>query len=505
MDSDFKIKTKDFPNICRACLVNTDLKPLVEIELIKIFTNISDIQIQKGDQLPTNFCLTCSNYLQEISKFAEICKANNTILKLVIESEEKENKVNDLDISVDTYACQDNDNSFDDVKPESPDDNDYDEDDDNEDNENDAYCLPLKQERNHSKDGDNYDNEKPFRRRGPRRRKNIFVQQKQLKSYVKRRGRKPKIESDDDDDDKSNSAIPVCKSCGTTFTSKTKLCSHYKEHEACRPKNFKLFKCEQCEKEFSTIRRRNEHMNIHTGETPYICSYCGKGFQLYPAHFKHVYRHRLALGEVELKPGYTEKRVKLNLKCDLCPKVFASRSGFANHQLIHQGVKIQYKKRIKKDEGPKLKNFLCNYCAKSFRTKVQLDDHIRGHTGERPFNCTYCHKCFKTKAALKTHEMNHLGTTPQRFKCETCNKPFSLKAHYEVHRRTHTGEKPFECHFCGKCFNYRGTWRIHLRIHTGETPYACPICGNRYHDKSSLNKHQKKKGHLGEAIKNESL
>lgn len=71
----------------------------------------------------------------------------------------------------------------------------------------------------------------------------------------------------------------------------------------------------------------------------------------------------------------------MNLKCELCPKVFASRSGFANHQLIHQGIKVQYKKRPKKDEGPKLKNYLCNYCAKSFRTKIQLDGHIRGHTG----------------------------------------------------------------------------------------------------------------------------
>ncbi|XP_030753080.1 zinc finger protein 84-like isoform X2 [Sitophilus oryzae] len=481
MDSDVKIESKDFPNICRACLINTDLKPIVETDLVKIFTSISEIQIHENDKLPGNFCITCLNYLQEIYKFAELCKANNDILKLVLESEG--NKLNNLDINLEPYKCE-YDNDYDDVKPES-DDNDS------------SYCLPLKDEIN-----DDSEDEKPFRRR-TRKRKSIYAEPKSLRIY-KRRGRKPKVESDDDD--KSNSVIPVCKSCGTTFTSKTKLCSHYKEHEHCRPKNFKLYQCEVCQKEFSTARRRNEHMNIHTGEVPYICSYCGKGFQLYSAHFKHVYTHRLALGEVELKPGYTEKRVRLNLKCDLCPKVFASRSGFANHQLIHQGVKIQYRKRIKeKETGPKLKNFLCNYCAKSFRTKIQLDGHIRGHTGERPFNCSYCHKFFKTKAALKTHEMNHLGTTPQRFKCETCNKPFSLKAHYEVHCRTHTGEKPFECHFCGKCFNYRGTWRIHLRIHTGETPYGCPVCNNRYHDKSSLIKHQKKKGHLGEAIVEEKL
>ncbi|XP_066150995.1 oocyte zinc finger protein XlCOF22-like [Euwallacea fornicatus] len=495
MDTDLQIRARDFPNICRICLITGDLKPLVDGNLSLIFKAISDIEITPGDLLPTNVCITCSNYLQEIRRFADKCKANNTILKLVLKSEEKEEKLNISDedikgIELELEGCeediQDNysyESSFDDDSP------DY---------------FPPKTETDKAQE-----DQPSLKKTRIRRKRNALDTAKPAKPNLRRRKhRTPKreMDTDDEEDNTSNSAIPVCKTCGSTFTSKTKLCSHYKENIDCRPKSFKLYKCEICEKEFSTIRRRNEHMNTHTGETPYICNYCGKGFQLYPAHFKHVYRHRLALGEVEFKPGYMENRVRLNLKCELCPKVFASRSGFANHQLIHQGVKIQYKKRPKKEEtGPKLKNYLCNYCAKSFRTKVQLDGHIRGHTGERPFACSFCHKFFKTKAALKTHEMNHLGTTPQRFKCETCNKPFSLKAHYEVHKRTHTGEKPFSCHFCGKCFNYRGTWRIHLRMHTGETPYACPVCGNRYHDKSSLNKHQKKKGHVGEAVKQERL
>ena len=119
--------------------------------------------------------------------------------------------------------------------------------------------------------------------------------------------------------------------------------------------------------------------------------------------------------------------------------------------------------------------FVCNWrnCARNglpFKAKYKLINHIRVHTGEKPFTCS-----------------------------ETgCGKSFARAENLKIHIRTHTGERPFACEFpgCDKRFANSSDRRKHIHVHTLEKPYACRFagCDKNYTHPSSLRKHMKVHG-----------
>lgn len=101
----------------------------------------------------------------------------------------------------------------------------------------------------------------------------------------------------------------------------------------------------------------------------------------------------------------------------------------------------------------------CPHCSYSTIYITNYRNHLRTHTGEKPFSCPYCQYRTTTKKTLTEHI------------------------------RTHTGEKPYTCSYCTYGATTKQGLNRHILIHTGEKPFACTYCPYRGREKSAVRHH----------------
>ncbi|KAI9316995.1 hypothetical protein BX666DRAFT_131724 [Dichotomocladium elegans] len=94
----------------------------------------------------------------------------------------------------------------------------------------------------------------------------------------------------------------------------------------------------------------------------------------------------------------------------------------------------------------------------------------------------------------------HIGYNKHVYYCEwdSCSrrdKPFFKRHKMQNHIRTHTGEKPFVCQFtdCNRRFSRLDSLQMHLNTHSSTKPFTCPEngCDKAYFHARSLRKHLK--------------
>ncbi|XP_037796826.1 longitudinals lacking protein, isoforms H/M/V-like [Penaeus monodon] len=86
----------------------------------------------------------------------------------------------------------------------------------------------------------------------------------------------------------------------------------------------------------------------------------------------------------------------------------------------------------------------------------------------------------------------NLNSTVKVHQCPYCAYTTNFTTNLINHMRTHTGEKPFSCPHCPYRANQRTNLRMHMRTHTGEKPYACAQCPYRSSRKDALKSHMLK-------------
>lgn len=114
-----------------------------------------------------------------------------------------------------------------------------------------------------------------------------------------------------------------------------------------------------------------------------------------------------------------------------CNKIFNSMHEIVTHITVeHVG-------------GPEINNHTCFWldCPRSgkpFKAKYKLVNHIRVHTGEKPFNCPFpgCGKVFARSENLKIHKRTHTGELPIAITLDTLRAKIYIRSaftHYYKH------------------------------------------------------------------------
>lgn len=168
-----------------------------------------------------------------------------------------------------------------------------------------------------------------------------------------------------------NIKLVTCKFCNHKTFGPSKLLNHIRaKHTFEKP-----FKCDLCEKAFSSLGMLRTHKNFHSNERKYVCHHCNECFKFRTNMRVHI---------------LTQHEDPKNWKhvCPFCSKRFPIKTSFTAHVSQHTGEK----------------RFVCDTCDKSFYDRSALRNHRGIHSGERPFKCDLCPKDYRRKCLLIGHK-----------------------------------------------------------------------------------------------------
>ncbi|XP_041843175.1 zinc finger protein 1035 [Melanotaenia boesemani] len=295
--------------------------------------------------------------------------------------------------------------------------------------------------------------------------------EQQSSSHVSTAGESDENEIYDSDSD-SAPYFP-CHVCGKTFSTSENLEDHQLCHLGEKP-----HECAECGKCFFLASQLQQHQRMHKSE--FQCPTCGRGFVTLFALRNHKHSHgknrphRCSKCQLSF-PGATQLAEHMSthreesFPCDLCSRVFQSKSSRAEHRKSHTKAGDHPSPSVSTEQPEQSESsfaytmqfkYRCGVCRERFRDPEELSEHGCLEAKERPYSCIDCNKHFLHASHLKKHSSTHQPSWSIReYPCSQCNSSFSSSqlflSHLESHVAGNGHREPsdsFICPVCHQCF-----------------------------------------------------
>ncbi|KAM3622422.1 uncharacterized protein V6R79_024904 [Siganus canaliculatus] len=123
------------------------------------------------------------------------------------------------------------------------------------------------------------------------------------------------------------------------------------------------------------------------GRTQQACPFCQRMYQRGASFRDHI--------------KYCQEKEGGHMVCPLCGYTATLRVQMEQHLALHN--QMQDKSIITLDQAMESRKFKCLQCGKAFKYKHHLKEHLRIHSGEKPYECSNCKKRFSHSGSYSSH------------------------------------------------------------------------------------------------------